>query len=59
MNKLVSILAVTAAAAFTVQAYAASHVGAAPMKASEPAAKASAPAKAASGAKDDKKAEKK
>jgi len=44
MNKIVSalILAAFAAVAFNVQA--ASHAGA-PMKASEPAAKASAPAK--------------
>ena len=46
---LASILVVTAAAAFSLQAQAASHAGA-PMKASDPAAKASAPAKAASAA---------
>jgi hypothetical protein len=41
MNKLLALIAMVAAAAFTLHAQAASHAGAAPMKASEPAAKAS------------------
>jgi hypothetical protein len=40
MNKFLAVIATIAAAAFTLQAKAASHAGAAPMKASEPAAKA-------------------
>lgn len=44
MNKIVSALILAAFAAVTFNVQAASHAGA-PMKASEPAAKASAPAK--------------
>jgi hypothetical protein len=57
MNKLLPLIALVAAA-FTLQAQAASHAGAAPMKASEPAAKAS-DAKKADAKKADKKEEKK
>lgn len=45
MNKLVSALITAAFAAFAFNAQAASHAGGAPMKASEPAAKASGAAK--------------
>ncbi len=45
MNKLVSALIAAAFAAFAFNAQAASHAGGAPMKASEPAAKASGAAK--------------
>ncbi len=45
MSKLVSALVVAAFAAFAFNAQAASHAGGAPMKASEPAAKASGAAK--------------
>jgi hypothetical protein len=60
MNKLLPLIALVAAA-FAMQAQAASHAGAAPMKASEPAAKASDAKKADAKAekKEEKKAEKK
>jgi ribosomal protein L12E/L44/L45/RPP1/RPP2 len=54
MTKLVSALTLAAFAAFAFNAQAASHAGGAPMKASEPAAKASGAAK-----KEEKKEEKK
>jgi len=60
MNKFLAVIAMIAAAAFTLQAQAASHAGAAPMKASEPA-KADAKKDAAKkdAKKDEKKAEEK
>ena len=59
MTKLLSSLILAAVAMIGFNAQAASHAGAAPMKASEPAANASAPAKkAAAHAKKAKKAKK-
>jgi ribosomal protein L12E/L44/L45/RPP1/RPP2 len=54
MSKILSALTLAAFAAVAFNAQAASHAGGAPMKASEPAAKASGAAK-----KEDKKTEKK
>jgi hypothetical protein len=45
MTKLITSLVFAVAAVLAVPAMAASHAGGAPMKASEPAGKASAPAK--------------
>lgn len=62
MNKFLAVIAMIAAAAFSLQAQAASHAGAAPMKASEAASKPDAKKDAAkkdAPKKDEKKADEK
>ncbi len=59
MSKLLSTLIFAAVATIGLNAQAASHAGGAPMKASEPAGKASAPAKKEAEKKDAKKDDKK
>jgi hypothetical protein len=59
MSKLLSTLIFAAVATIGLNAQAASHAGGAPMKASEPAGKASAPAKKEAEKKDAKKETKK